>query len=90
MFNIFDWELGRNFWVSKALSLRPFLGLKGGWIHQSIHTKWQNPTRVNPRKGPLIPFTTEKRKPKKQFLGYWPQRRRQYEMECARPPEPFF
>lgn len=37
-FNVFDWELGRAFWVSKALSLRPFIGLKGGWIHQSIHS----------------------------------------------------
>ncbi len=42
-FNIFDWELGRAFWVSQALSLRPFIGLKGGWIHQSIDTKWHNP-----------------------------------------------
>lgn len=42
-FNVFDWELGRSFWVSHALSLRPFVGLKGGWIHQAIHTKWQNP-----------------------------------------------
>lgn len=44
-FNMLDWELGRNFRVSKALSLRPFIGLKGGWIDQSIHTKWQNPNR---------------------------------------------
>jgi len=42
-FNIFDWELGRNFWVSKALALRPFIGVKGGWIDQSIHSKWRNP-----------------------------------------------
>lgn len=42
-FNMFDWELGRKYWVSKALSLRPFLGIKGGWIKQSIHSKWQNP-----------------------------------------------
>ncbi|HSW72606.1 MAG TPA: Lpg1974 family pore-forming outer membrane protein, partial [Chlamydiales bacterium] len=41
-YNIFDWELGRNFWVSESLTLRPFLGAKGGWIHQSIRTKWQN------------------------------------------------
>jgi len=44
-FNIFDWELGRNFWVSKSLSLRPFIGVKGGWIHQFIHSKWKNPNR---------------------------------------------
>lgn len=42
-FNMFDWELGRSFWVSKALSLRPFVGLKGGWIHQKIHSTWQTP-----------------------------------------------
>ncbi len=44
-FNIFDWELGRNFWVSKSLSLRPFIGVKGGWIDQFIHSKWKNPNR---------------------------------------------
>lgn len=43
-FNIFDWELGRNFWISQSLALRPFIGLKGGWIHQSIHSKWENPS----------------------------------------------
>ena len=42
-FNMFDWELGRNFCISKSFSLRPFLGVKGGWIDQSIHTKWLNP-----------------------------------------------
>ncbi len=40
LFNMFDWDLGKEFWVSKALSLRPFIGVKGGWIHQSIHSKW--------------------------------------------------
>jgi hypothetical protein len=39
-FNMFDWELGRNCWVSKSLSLRPFLGIKGGWINQSIHAQY--------------------------------------------------
>jgi len=42
-YNIFDWELGRSFWVSKALSLRPFIGIKGGWIDQSIHSNWRDP-----------------------------------------------
>lgn len=42
-FNMFDWELGRRFCVSKSLYLRPFVGAKGGWIHQSIHSKWKNP-----------------------------------------------
>lgn len=43
-FNMFDWELGRAFWVSTALSVRPFIGLKGGWIDQSIDTKWEIPS----------------------------------------------
>ena len=42
-FNMFDAELGRKYWVSQALSVRPFVGLKGGWIHQSIDTKWVTP-----------------------------------------------
>lgn len=40
LLNMFDWELGRNFWISKDLSLRPFIGLKGGWIHQPIHLQY--------------------------------------------------
>jgi hypothetical protein len=40
LFNMFDWELGRSFWVSEGLSLRPFLGIKGGWIHQSIQARY--------------------------------------------------
>ena len=70
-FNMFDWELGRAFWVSKALSLRPFLGLKGGWIHQSIHTKWQNPTLPTPP--PVYePFHIGKENLKNNFWGLGP------------------
>ncbi|HNA61772.1 MAG TPA: Lpg1974 family pore-forming outer membrane protein [Rhabdochlamydiaceae bacterium] len=35
-FSMFDWELGRNFFVSKNLALRPHIGIKGGWIHQPV------------------------------------------------------
>ncbi len=42
-FNIFDWELGRSYWVSSGLALRPFMGLKGGWIDQRIDSTWLNP-----------------------------------------------
>lgn len=42
-FNLFDWDLGRSFLVSQALSLRPSIGLKGGWIDQSIRSSWRNP-----------------------------------------------
>lgn len=41
-YNMFDWELGRNFWVTQEISFRPFMGLKGGWIDQSIESDWQN------------------------------------------------
>ena len=44
LLNMFDWELGRSYWISQNLSLRPFLGLKGGWIHQSILTHYYNLT----------------------------------------------
>jgi hypothetical protein len=30
-FNVLDWELGRWFYVSNSLSLRPHAGLKGSW-----------------------------------------------------------
>lgn len=45
-FNTFDLELGRKFFVSDALTFRPFVGVKGGWIDQSIHSLWQNPTII--------------------------------------------
>lgn len=42
-YNIFDWDLGRSFLVSRSLSMRPFIGIKAGWINQTIHTKWTIP-----------------------------------------------
>ena len=42
-YNMFDWDLGRRFLVSKSLSLRPYIGAKGGWIDQTLHTKWTTP-----------------------------------------------
>lgn len=39
-YNIFDWDLGRGFLVSKHLFLRPLIGLKGGWIHQTLRSDW--------------------------------------------------
>ncbi len=35
-FNMIDWELGRDHFVSKHLALHPHIGLKGGWIDQKI------------------------------------------------------
>lgn len=35
-FNVIDVELGRNFYVSQYLTLRPFFGLKGTWQEQDV------------------------------------------------------
>lgn len=47
LFNMFDWELGRSYWVSESLSLRPFVGVKGASIRQSIHAHYFNLTIQN-------------------------------------------
>lgn len=39
-YNMIDWDLGRSYWVSEYLSFRPFFGLQGGWIDQTIHSQW--------------------------------------------------
>lgn len=39
-FNNFNLELGRNFYLSHYLTLRPFAGLKGGWQKQSYVATW--------------------------------------------------
>ncbi len=38
--NNFDLEIGRNFFVSHYLTLRPHLGLKGGWQRQLLTSNW--------------------------------------------------
>ncbi len=40
LFNMFHWELGKSYWASKHISIRPFLGLQGGEINQSIEAKY--------------------------------------------------
>ena len=39
-FNDFNLELGRNFFVSHYLTLRPHVGLKGGWQRQLWNATW--------------------------------------------------
>ncbi|HSX03598.1 MAG TPA: Lpg1974 family pore-forming outer membrane protein [Rhabdochlamydiaceae bacterium] len=36
-YSVIDAELGRNFFVSRHLALRPHIGLKTGWINQNVH-----------------------------------------------------
>lgn len=39
-FNVLDAELGRNFWISKWLTLRPFIGMKFSWNKQFYNVEY--------------------------------------------------
>lgn len=41
-FNVLDLELGRNFWISKWLTLRPFVGMKFSWLDQDFDVEYEN------------------------------------------------
>jgi len=45
-----DWRLGKDFFVSKYLSLLPQIGIKSSWIYQDRTTTWSEPT------GPSAPL----------------------------------
>lgn len=47
-FNMFNWDLGRIFTLGDSLSLRPYLGLQGGWIHQKVRASWLNSNTTFP------------------------------------------
>lgn len=40
LLNQIDLELGREFYVGKFLTTRPFFGLRYSWIHQKYHAKY--------------------------------------------------
>ncbi|QVL57594.1 MAG: MOMP family protein [Simkaniaceae bacterium] len=44
--NTFDLSLGRNYFISKFLTLRPFVGFKGSWIKQDYHVRYS--VLINP------------------------------------------
>ncbi|MES2273438.1 MAG: Lpg1974 family pore-forming outer membrane protein [Chlamydiota bacterium] len=44
--NVFDLELGRNAYVSRRITLRPYVGLKGMWGHQRYTVAFSDP--LNP------------------------------------------
>ena len=43
-FNNVDWNLGRNFFISPYLTLRPHIGVKGTWQKQRWNTKYEDIT----------------------------------------------
>lgn len=43
-YNTIDFDFGRHFAITKALVLHPIVGVKGGWISQTIHSNLQSST----------------------------------------------
>lgn len=46
--DMLDLEIGREFAAGKWLSLRPFFGLRSGWIRQKYHIDYDNVTDLPP------------------------------------------
>lgn len=40
-FNALDIELGRNYWISQWLTLRPHFGMKFSWLDQDYHVEYE-------------------------------------------------
>ncbi len=38
-YNTFDIELGRNYWLSPSFSMRPYMGIRGGWTDTNFSDK---------------------------------------------------
>lgn len=64
-FNIIDLELGYKFKIDQYLQLRPFIGIKGGWIYQKIYSSWVSPTVA-------VNFTSATENLKNDFYGIGP------------------
>jgi len=43
-FNAIDLSVGRNYFISKFLTMRPFIGFKGSWIQQDYRVKYDTVT----------------------------------------------
>jgi len=46
-YNMFDWDIGKSFYVTNNLLLRPLLGIRGGWINQTINSNFQGKISVS-------------------------------------------
>jgi len=40
--NLLDWEMGREFFVSKWLTLRPFMGARAAWLNRNFRFSYSN------------------------------------------------
>ncbi len=63
-FNMIDWELGRDHFVSKHLAVHPHIGLKGGWIDQKIRGFF-----IYSPPGTLTPNSAQRLRIKNDFWG---------------------
>lgn len=45
-FDMFDWVIGRKCCIWDSLVLRPFMGVKGGRIDQTIRSEWRRPNNT--------------------------------------------
>ncbi len=54
-FNVVDLALGRNFFISKYLTLKPNVGLKTAWIHEEVAFSFvPTPNTTDPRNGVFL------------------------------------
>jgi len=67
-FNALDLELGRNFYISPRLTLRPHFGLKFGWVNQNYHVKMSDFSVLEGVTG-LIPPSAASVKMEQDFFG---------------------
>jgi hypothetical protein len=58
--NMIDVELGREFFVSKWLTLRPFIGLRNAWIYQRMNVGYVSQDVENVGTGPANYYTNMK------------------------------
>lgn len=49
--NLIDLDLGREFFVSKWMTLRPFMGLRTGWINQTMTSNYRVPVTPTAYRG---------------------------------------
>ncbi|NGX51219.1 MAG: hypothetical protein K1060chlam2_01081, partial [Chlamydiae bacterium] len=55
-FNVIDLELGRNFYLSEFLTMRPFIGLKGTWQEQDYRIRFRLVDNLITEEGPYRVF----------------------------------
>lgn len=72
-YSTLDFELGRTFKIDKILTLRPFVGLKGAIINQTIYTSWYGPnTLISGFPVPITTFSSATENLSNDFLGAGP------------------